>query len=289
VRPADVATVGRRSGSSLLAGAISVSTVIAAVLGAPDPVLRVGVLVGVAATAWVVARQRGGASTGVSTGIEAGVLAIGGLLTGAVLVGLVLGATDLGFRTRAWALGLGAATLSVLLVSVLVSALVSLLAGSGGTHRVGARPAPAGGAPEAGSSRSPLRSVPWAVAVLVVAVLAVVGTAVALTDTARGTAASAESAAPAATPLAMAFGTVSGPDVDVVVTGSVPGSLSGGVAPADRFAVRVMLDGIEITYPVFTPASLPHSTRVTLPAQGRFVIDLLDADGAVVRSLTLAR
>jgi hypothetical protein len=92
----------------------------------------------------------------------------------------------------------------------------------------------------------------------------------------------------------MAFGAVSGTEVDVVVTGSVSGSVSGslsaGVDPMDRYAVRVVLDGIEITYPVFIPASLPHTTRVTLPAQGRFVIDLLDADdGAVVRSLTLAR
>ena len=228
--------------------------VVAALLAAPAPVLRIGAVVSVGLAAERLARRRGRGA------LDALVLAGGGLLAGLVLVGLVVGGPG-GFTTRAWTIALGLAAL-VTLVTLIVAA-------RGSTAR----------ATDAAPTdwREVLRAAPWVVASLVVVALAV--------GTASRAAERVVPASAAPTGLAMSFGTVSGTSVDVVVM-----TPRGSSDPA-RYALRVTVGTTEISYPVFTPvAGQPHTSRVSVPMTGRFVVDLVDPeDGTVARTLTIAR
>ncbi len=243
-------------------GAVVTTVVAAALLGAPDPLLRVGAVLGVALAAERLSRRRGRGPA------DAAVLTAGGLLGGLVLVGLVLDHTPWGYGTRAWTVGLG------------IGAFVALVvAGVKGRTRAvsGARTTTTSGSAATLRRGDLVRAVPWVAASLVVAALAI-----GISSRSADRAAQPGSTAAGFT---MALGAVSGTDVDVVVTAPATAPDPG------PFALRVMVGSTEITYPVFTPAAgQPHTSRVSVPATGQFEVDLVDPDGGgVVRSLVLAR
>lgn len=232
------------------AGLVAV-LVVAAMLGAPEPLMRVGSVVSIAVAAERLARRRGRGP------LDAVVLAGGGLLAGLVLLGLLVGGSW-GLSTRTWAVAIG------------IAALVALAGASRGRPETGSDAAPT-------DWREVLRAAPWVAATIVVVVVAV------------GTAGrSAERAVPANAPttgLAMSFGAVSATTVDVVVTAPAGPSAPGPCA------IRVTVGRTEISYPVFTPAAgRPHTSQVSVPMTGRYTVDLVDPeDGTVVRSLVIAR
>jgi len=230
---------------------VAAAVVLAALLGAPDVVLRTAVVVGIGVGAEQLARRRGRGR------VDALVLGGGGLLVGLVLLGLLVGG-PWGFSIRAWTVGFGLAALLVLLASAL----------GPGDH---------GPSPAAGVGREALRAAPWVAASLVVVALAV--------GVANRSAERAVPTSAASSGLSMSFGPVTGTTVDVVVT------LPVGQPAPDPYALRVTVGTTEITYPVFTAvAGQPHTSRVTVPMKGRFAVALVDPEGgAVVRTLTIAR
>ncbi|MEO7234528.1 MAG: hypothetical protein ABIW80_04055 [Lapillicoccus sp.] len=263
MRHADVAP--RRDGTRpdlLWRVAVALVVVVAAGFGAPDLVLRVGVLV---SAALVVERLVSWRGRGVGDALT---VSGGSLLAGVVLVGLVLDRVGAGFGTQGWALGLATGALVVLLVSLLSRSAPR----SGERDLTGTSWTPGWGP----ALRSAGRAAPWLGASLVVVALAV-----GLVSRAG------ERVAPppeGAVGVTMAFGAVAGTNVDVVVTAPV------GSTPTS-YALRVTVGGSQITYPVFTPApGRPQTSRVAVPATGRYDIALVDPGaGAVVRALTLAR
>ncbi len=226
------------------------AVVVAALLAAPDAVLRVGALVCIGLAAERLARRRGRGL------LDALVLAGGGLLAGLVLLGL-LGGGPWGFSTRGWTIGIG------------LAALVALAAAAGPPVRTPAVP-PGGG-------REVLRAAPWVAVSLVVAAMAV-----------GLSSRSAERAVPvstAPTGLSMAFGAVSGTTVDVVVT--APGGQPGPGPYALKVTVGSTEITYPVFTPT---AGQPHTSRVSVPMTGRFAVALVDPeDGTVVRTLMIAR
>ena len=251
MRPADAPARAGLLGRVAVIGVV----VVAALVGAPDPVLRVGVIVSLALAADQLARRR---RRGV---LDAVVLAAGALLTGLVLLGLVTGG-PLGFSTRAWTAGFS---------------LAALLALGAAVRRPGVAAGAEAPRHERHAWHDSLRAAPWVAASLVVVAVAI--------GTAGRSAERAVPAGAAAAGLSMSFGAVSGTTVDVVVTPA-----AGQPAPGPH-ALRVTVGTTEITYPVFTPTpGQPHMSRVSVPMTGRFVVDLVDPEsGTVARTLMIAR
>lgn len=160
---------------------------------------------------------------------------VGGLLVALVLTGMVLG-TTVGLRPATWVVALAVVAGAGLVVALLAPRPARVATPDARRHGLVA-----------------VRTLPWIAACVVVGVVAVGISVRSLTavDT---------------QPLQMAFGTVSGTDVQVVV------SAGDQVGPLE---VRASQAGNDVSYPLFSVADDgTRTTTLSLPKHGRYVITL---------------
>ena len=236
--------------------ALVVAAGTAAAVPAPAAVAAPLVLGAVAAVAQAAVRHRG------RGGVDALLVAAGGVLVVPVLLGLVLGVTGIGLRPVTWAAGLTLVGLAVLGLTARRGAAGTALAG--GPSAAGE---PRTGAVRAGAA---LRLLPWFAVVGVVAAVAV-GRSVSATE------------ADDVAPLQMSLGAARGGTVEIVVSGDeAAGPLELRTDPGD---------GTSLSYPLFrVRPGQPVTTTVVLPRRGRSIVTLNNPDQtAPLRLLVLDR
>lgn len=217
---------------------LPVAAVLALVVGAPRPVAGGLVLLALAAVAERLVRLR---RLGLTDRVLVGV---GGVLVTLVLTGMVLGSTPIGLRTSTWVVALA-------LVSVVGLAVSAVLTARDDTGFPGA----AAPAAVRVTRRRALLVLPW-----VAAAVAVVVVSVSMSSSSLATA--------DAKPLEMSFGTVTGTQVQVVVSDSA------AVGPLE-VRTAAAAGGDKVSYPLFSlQADGTRTTTVTLPATGRYVVTL---------------
>ena len=242
--------------------------------------------------------------------VDAVLLACGGLLVTMVLAGFLLGISQIGLHPRSWALALGGIALVGLLAAEFFSQKTSdgiaghdpstptqqpdsvrsstgfSTFGSPGEFGTPVDPGAPGGHDTKTGTKTVLtqpdnlyqderwvprlRNLPWAIAVVAVA-------CVALTISVRATNDAEVS------PLQMALGSVRGGSAQVVVSSD---------ENSGQLELRTEApDGTSLSYPLFSVGpGKPVSTSVVLPSQGRFVITLNNPDQSKpLRSLILDR
>lgn len=236
----------------LATASLPVAASLALVAGAPQAVAGVLALMGLAASADLLARCRRAGTA------DRLLLVGGGLLVVLVLTGMLLGSTPLGLSPTTWvvasailaALGLAAAT--VVPTRVATADTDSVLAVAPGVDR-----------------GQVLRLLPW-VAVASVLAFSLVRLSGASLSTAD------------AAPLQMSFGRISGTDVQLVV------SSTGATGPLE---VRTATGGAEISYPLLDVSPDGKvTTTLSLPRTGRVLVTLNRPDQTTpLRTLILDR
>lgn len=222
---------------------VALAAIGTAVAGAPTYV--VGAL---SAAALVLAVERLARARN-ENGADSLLVLVGGVAVAVVLTGLLMGATPIGLSTTTWGVGLG-------LVSLGCSAFAIVLIRPARLTR--------------NAWRTGVQALPWVVAVVAVAVIAI--------------GISVRSVGPAErAPLQMSFGKVDGTLVQVMV------SAAERTGPLELRTTTQ--GGNEISYPLFSVgADQTYRATVTVPRSGRFTVSVTYPDQTQpLRSLILDR